>query len=171
MRFDKDCTKLKQEVRSVEQEKFREPHEKLKQFKTKCRSKRFFFWQNKLKEIEDSLKGCKTFWNKWKNAKKLDTLQSKQSNITGNQWFSHFSILPTEKCDKELEECSHPKTPQKLKYEINEPFTKKEFMNVIRNLKNGKASGFDTIFNEMLKNSLEFILDLLHKFINLYVKP
>ena len=43
-------------------------------------------------------------------------------------------------------------------------------MNAIRNLKNGKASGFDTIFNEMLKNSPEFILDLLHKFVNLCLR-
>ena len=43
-------------------------------------------------------------------------------------------------------------------------------MNVIRNLKNGNASGFDTIFNEMLKNSQEFIRDLLHKFVNLCLR-
>ena len=43
-------------------------------------------------------------------------------------------------------------------------------MNVIRNLKNGKVSGFDTIFNEMLNNSPEFILDLLHKFVNLCLR-
>ena len=81
-----------------------------------------------------------------------------------------FPFLHTEKCDEELEECSHRNIPQKLKAEINEPYTKKEFMNVIRNLKNGKASGFDTIFNEMLKNSPEFILDLLHKFVNLCLR-
>ena len=85
-------------------EKFREPHdnllkikyhEKFKGFKTKCRSKRLFFWQNKFKEIEESLKDPKTFWNKWENANELDNLQSEQSNIPGNQWFSHFSNLHT----------------------------------------------------------------------------
>ena len=50
-------------------------HEKLKEFKTKCRSKSFFYWQNKLKEIKDSLKDPKTFWDKWKNANELDTVQ------------------------------------------------------------------------------------------------
>ena len=88
-------------------------HEKLKEFKTKCRSKRFFFGQNKFKEIEDSLQDPKTFWNKWENTNELDTLQPKQSNITGNQCFPHFSNLYTAKCEEELKESSHPDTPHK----------------------------------------------------------
>ena len=52
----------------------------------------------------------------------------------------------------------------------NEPFTKKEFMNVISNLKHNKAIGYDSISNEMVKNLLETVLDLLLKFINLCLR-
>ena len=163
-------------MRTVGKQKLRKPsdnllktkyHEKLKEFKGKCRSKRASFWQNKFIEIENSLKDPKTFWKKWKNASELDTSQQKQCKITGNQWFSHFKNLHTEKSDNELEEVTEQKIPEELKTEINEPFSKKEFRNVIRKLSNNKASGFDGVCNEILKNSPQIILDLVHKFINL----
>ena len=50
--------------------------------------------------------------------------------------------------------------------ENNEPFTRKEFQEVIKRLKNGKAEGNDSISNEMIKNSPKIIIDLLFNFIN-----
>ena len=89
--FDGDCNKSKGEARKAGKEKHKNPqnnllkmkyHEKLKEFKGLCKSKRFKFWQNKFDEIEDSLKDSKTFWKKWKNASEIDIPQRKP-NITG----------------------------------------------------------------------------------------
>ena len=52
----------------------------------------------------------------------------------------------------------------------NLPFSWKEFEKVIKNLKNGKADGNDSILNEMIKNSPRMILDILFKFTNLCLK-
>ena len=173
--FDKDCNILKEEVRDAGRGKHNKPHdnllkvkyhEKLKEFKGKCRSKRFMFWQNKFNEIEASLKDPKMFWKKWKSASELDS-QQRKSNITGDQWFSHFSNLHSGECNEVLEDHSHHHNNPQKQAEIEKPFTKKEFMSVIKNLKSGKAVGLDCISNEMLKNSPTIILDLLHKFLNL----
>ena len=170
--FDQECRAKKQEVHKVGKQKHENPHEnllrikyheKLKEFKKRCRSKRFIFWQDKFQEIEASLNDSKDFWKKWKNASEIDISQ-RDTQITGNQWFSHFSNLHSEKSADKL---GNINTKTKMGHELNEPFTKKEFMTVIKNLKNDKAAGFDSILNEMLKNSPPVVLNLIHRFINL----
>ena len=69
-------------------------HEKLKELKSACKSKRFYFWQNKFDEIENSLYDSKGFWNKCKNASEYNA-PDRQPDITGTQLFNHFSNLHT----------------------------------------------------------------------------
>ena len=176
--FDQDCQKLKQDVRKLGRRKHSDPydnllrvkyHEKLREFKGKCRSKRFLFWQTKFNEIEESLKYPKTFWKNWKNASEIDSFKC-EADITGDQWFDHFSNLHTEKGVENIVNPPLKKNISNLQNRLNEPFSIKEFMNIIKNLKNDKASGNDSICNEMLKHSPKEILKLLLNFINLCLR-
>ena len=54
-------------------------HEKLKEFKTYVNQKDSLFGKINLRIIEKSLTDPKLFWEKWENAKELDTPQ--QTNI------------------------------------------------------------------------------------------
>ena len=74
--FDNECNDLRKDVRRFGREKYRksddsllreEYHEKLKEYKNKCKSKRNNFWQNTLMEVEKSLGDPNSFWKKWKN--------------------------------------------------------------------------------------------------------
>ena len=56
------------------------------------------------------------------------------------------------------------------KFDINETFSKKEFLKVIKKLKNGKAEGFDATKHELLKNAPATVLDLVYRFVNLCMK-
>ena len=49
----------------------------------------------------------------------------------------------------------------------NEPFTKKEFKNVISKLKTNIAVVTGAICNEMIKNPPKIVQNVLHKFVNL----
>ena len=60
-----------------------------------------------------------------------------------------------------------PMNKDKPSEDFNRPFSKKKFKNVIKDLKNKKAEGFDSISNEMIKNAPEEILCILHRFVNL----
>ena len=53
--------------------------------------------------------------------------------------------------------------------EINAAFSRKGLKYVLENLQNGKAESFDSISNEMIKNSPKIILDLLFRFLNLCI--
>ena len=142
-------------------------HEKLKEYKRKCKSKRYNFWQSNFNDIENSLGDSKTFWRKWKNASEHYS-NTKVPDITGQQWYDHFSKLHTE--TREGNDLNFRREGVDKVYQdlgINEPFTEKEFMSVIKNLKNCKAAGFDGLPNEILKNSPKVIHLLLLKFINL----
>ena len=88
--------------------------------------------------------------------------------LNGEKWYNHFSHLHTEKGIKSTETLVS-KTLGKDTIS-SEPFTRKEFLNAISNLKNNKAIGHDSIFNEMIKNSPKVVLDLLFKFINLCLR-
>ena len=171
--FDRDCNKLKKETRKIGREKNRDPsntflrekyNEKLKQYKRNCKSKRYLYWQNIFVEIEKALHDPKVFWKTWKNsAEKHESLKTPE--ISGDRWFNHFSNLHT----KSFENALPPFVPNQPDVFLNQPFTKKELSYVIKNLKNGKAVGYDKISNEMIKNTPEQVMTLILDFINLCV--
>ena len=74
-------------------------HEKLKELKTKCKSKRYQFWQTKLNEIENAANDPKSFWKKWKKMNEID-VNPIEPNITGEECYNHFSILHNENYDE-----------------------------------------------------------------------
>ena len=179
--FDGECNNLKKQVRQIGRDKHKKPHdtllktkyhEKLKEFKSKCKSKRYYFWQNKLNVIGNSLDSPIKFWKNWKYAKETLTEQ-KTPAISGKDWYKHFLNLHTEGNEKQLPQESNSQTPHTTSHsdigslKINEAFSEEEFMSCIKNLKSNKAQGLDMISNEMIKNSPKPILDILYKFINL----
>ena len=79
--------------------------------------------------------------------------------IPPDTWFEHFSTFlgkKSEKSESEVQMEDYIKCNiNDLCSELDEPFSKKELLTCIRNLKNNKASGFDMINNEMMKLSVE----------------
>ena len=172
--FDEDCSKLKHDVRRIGREKhssshnnlLREKyHEKLKEFKKTCKSKRNLFWNNKLSEVEQSLNDPKMFWQKWKNAKEEENFSS-DTKIQGKKWFDHFCELHTETKKKASDEC-FSFAPDKDQIELEKSFSRTKFDKILRELKRNKSEGLDGISNEMVINSPPVVLDLLYNFINL----
>ena len=51
--------------------------------------------------------------------------------------------------------------------EFNKIFSEVEFQSIIKNLKNNKAEGYDSISNEMIKHSPPVIQNLILKYLNL----
>ena len=171
--FDNNCDKLKHEVRGAGKDRLQYPdntllkskyHEKLKEYKRTCKSKRYFFWQNKCTDMENSLNDPKIFWKKWKQFSETETT-TRKPDINGKDWYDHFANLHSA---KDANNESLPLFNIKPKsYISNVPFTKKEFTDAISKLKNNKAEGSDSIGNEMIKNAPCAILDILHNFVNL----
>ena len=171
--FDNNCDKLKHEVRGAGKDRLQYPdntllkskyHEKLKEYKRTCKSKRYFFWQNKCTDMENSLNDPKIFWKKWKQFSETETT-TRKPDINGKDWYDHFANLHSA---KDANNESLPLFNIKPKsYISNVPFTKKEFTDAISKLKNNKAEGFDSIGNEMIKNAPSAILYILHNFVNL----
>ena len=173
--FDDDCKKLKTEVRKFGKEKHLSPHdnllrltyhEKLREFKKTCKSKKYFFLQDSLNEIESALDDSKSFWEKWKNFGEIDTKKT-CTKIPGDKLYTHYSSLHNETCDDQvpgLEPVSNKITDNE---KLNRPFSKTEFKNVIENLKGNKSEGYDCISNEMIKNSPDIVFNLIYRFMNL----
>ena len=172
--YDNECKSLKQEVRKIGQEKLISPsnsllrekyHEKLKEYKRNCKSKKYFFLQKNLNEVENSLTDPKLFWEKWKNFGESNSKQS-SIKIPGQKLFTHFSTLHNETNSDNLPEFEVPsEIPRNANLE--RPFSKNEFKGLIRNLKNNKSEGNDGISNEMIKSSPDIIHDVILRFLNL----
>ena len=155
--FDDDCVNLKNEVRLAGRQKHIEPfdtllrqnyHKKLKLYKRTCKSKKYFFTQNSLNEINSCLDNSELFWNKRK--KFGDTPKRKDIEVDGQKLYDHFSTLY--KKNIEDEEISPEPTQKKIldNGKLNESFSKQEFDTVINNLKRNKAEDYKGISNETI---------------------
>ena len=67
----------------------------MKNFKSRSRSKRFFYWQNKFKDIGNTVNNSKT----WSNANEME-IRPPTPQITGNTWYNNFFKLHTQTNDK-----------------------------------------------------------------------
>ena len=83
--------------------------------------------------------------------------------IQGDKLYSYFSKLHDETNHEDVPKLD-PVTNKIINTEnLNKPFSKKEFKNVIEN----KAEGFDCISNDMIKSSPNIISNLIYRFMNL----
>ena len=103
-------------------------------------------------DIESALNDPKIFWNKWKKVGETDVIPT-QPNITGEEWYNHFSNLHKENNDTNLENLEDFQNTNNLCRELDQKFAETEFQKVIKNLKNNKAGGYGSIMNEMIKHS------------------
>ena len=82
---------------------------------------------------------------------------SDTDSVSPNEWVEHFTDLlgkSKAKSEKEADmEAFIMNNQDKLSLDLEQPFTKKELIKAISNLKNNKASSFDKVRNEMLKAS------------------
>ena len=127
--------------------------------------RKYHLLQDNLKEIESALHDLASFWGKWKNIGENDTKQP-NLKIPGEKLYSHFSNLHNESNKADITE-SVPSSKLPTKEDLNKPFTKKDFKKIIQNLKTNKSEGYDCISSEMIKDSPEIMLNVIHKFINL----
>ena len=99
-------------------------HRKLKYFKRTCKTKKYFYFQESLKEIKSVLHDSKAFWEKWKNFD--DSVMNKAlTNLPGEKAYNYFSELHK----VNAEEIIHDSDPNEFPISqiLNEPFTSKEF--------------------------------------------
>ena len=104
------------------------------------------------KQYMDLVKSLKN--GSFDKTKKCDT-----DSVKPDEWFSHFSTLlgkslKNSEKDEEMEKYVAEHVDN-LDSGLDFPFTKKELMRSIKNLKNNKATSFDRISNEMLKYGVE----------------
>jgi len=169
--FDNECKTLKAEVRKLGRKKHTLPHdsfirekyhENLKTFKKTCRSKKYFFLQDTLKQIEGVIDDSKSFWEKWKI---FGDYHTREANIKlpGEKIYEHFSKLHNDAQENVITEsiiASNKKMSSK-------PFSNKEFKEIIKNLKINKSEGYDCISSEMIKHSPDILLNIIHRFMHL----
>ena len=122
-------------------------------------------------DIESALNDPKTFWNKWKKVGETDVLPT-QPNITGEEWYNHFPYLHKENNDTNLENLEYFQNTNNFCRELDQKLSETEFQKVIKNLKNNKAVGYDSIKNEMIKHppppppNSRNLITRLHKFVS-----
>ena len=97
--FDNDCKKSQNQVRKVGKQKHLSPHdsllrekyhEKLREYKRTCRSKKYFYTHESLNNINSALDDPTSFWTMWKFFGETDTNKTKMET-PGNKLFSHYS--------------------------------------------------------------------------------
>ena len=173
--FDNECRDIQKEVRKLGKERHVTPnnnlllekyHLKLKEFKKTCKFKKSLFFRESLNEIESALNDSKLFWEKWKKFGEHEKTE-REMKIPGEKLYSYFSNLHNETSQANVTGLEPLQIELRNKENLNKPFLKKEFKNIIEKLKNGKSEGYDGISNEMITSSPEVVIDVLNNFMNL----
>ena len=171
--FDKECVKLKSVVKKAANLKHNQPwnrglrdqHRKImREFKNLCKTKKNLFWQNEITAIDNI--SNENFWEKWKQIGE-DVVQNNTftDNLDGLKWETHFKNLFS-KIEGKIDNIMK-KTEPPINQILNEKFIMEELISTIKELKNKKAVGPDTIANEFLKLAPDDILKLILDFLNL----
>ena len=143
--FDTECGDIQKEVRKLGRESHVIPninllrekyHLKLKEFKKTCKSKKYFFFRDSLNEIESALSDSKLFWEKWRKFGEYEKTE-KEIKIRGEELCSYFSNPHNETSQDNAIRLEPLHIEFLNKENVNKPFSKKEFKNVIEALKTG----------------------------------
>ena len=156
-----ECNEFETEVSKVEKPKDswlqnillrNEYHKNLKEYQTRCKTKRYVFLQSKFEITEKSLRDSKLFWDNKKNTAEVD-IPSTSPNISGKQWFVHFSKMYNEEKRGQISKTNY--RGAQIPGVDNQPFPKEEFQTIIKSLKTKqKAESFDFIASEMINTPL-----------------
>ena len=175
--YDNSLTKLKRQLNDKEKlfRKFsKDPiirssfFSHLKLYK-KTRKKKYKDYRKNLIEELDNLRDNdpKKYWSLLNNVANSGT-NNKSYDISGNEWFDYFQNLNLEHDNpsKNISDCLKELEEEHIFSELDNKISKKEISEAISGLKNNKSSGFDSILNEMLKNSQSFLLNCFYKLFN-----
>ena len=108
------------------------------------------------------------FWEKWRKFGEYEKTE-KEIKIPGEELYSYFSNLHNETSQDNATRLETLHVEFLNKENLNKPFSKKEFKNVIEALKTVKSEGYDGTHNEMISSSPDILLDLLNKLMNICI--
>ena len=184
--FDRDCISLRQDVAKAGRSLRKSPFDArlrihyfsiLKMYKRLIKRKKKEYVRSLVTNIMDaSHHNPKVFWNtlKFLRGDISQTQQPSQgADIQPEDWLKYFKKLNEipeaegtdpyiNEINDELRNLESSTTFSDLDYRI----THRELVTVLRNLKNNKAIGFDSISNEMLKHSNDKLTSAILKLFN-----
>ena len=177
--FDRDCNKLRNELRKLSNLKHSSPtnyeirqsyNHKLKQFKKLLKNKKRLFHKNILSKIENN-RDNSMFWKILDSADD-EIKETSLPPIDESKWIEHFQSLHTraqhddeQTIDDKLEILEQSLIESNV--DINTQITDSEILACAKLLKNKKAAFSDKIRNEMIRHSVETMLPVYNKLFNL----
>ena len=182
----KDTNKLLRHFRSsreyaspeVQKQKFHKYSQQKSVYDNMLKEKRLSYKQNMRKNLVDKRKDMNSFWS---CIRKMKPRENKDVNIKIDQWQNHFShvlgstdhnVSESEPahvindCNLFVDLDTHAPDTNHETHELDVEITEDEVIEAIRNLKNNKAPGLDSISAEFLKSGQTAIVPFLTKLFN-----
>ena len=178
--FDSECKSLRKNLKNVGSNLHNNPFDKMLLNEFRSLRKRYKSLLNKKKRVHRlqimhqleqlQSRDPQKFWNLFDKLRSFNK-QSHLTTISNAEWVNYFSKLVNNSCqlDKDLENYmdDYINANKNIIFnELNFKIRNDEISTAISRLKNGKASGFDGILNEMLKVGQYTILPALNKIFN-----
>ena len=180
--FDKECRIKRHYLRKIASLKHKDPsnielrneyHEALKSYKLTLKTKQEIFHNNVIDKLEHaSQHDSNTFWKTLKKSTDdLDKENNQKNTPKASEWFTHFQNLHYEHHLSQQEEnlISKLKTNEKSKDLLNELDTEintQEITEAAKKMKLKKAAFSDKINNEIIKNSIDILINGFKKVFN-----
>ena len=142
----------------------------------KCRKNKIRkFQQNLIQKLELlHEENPKAYWELLDKLKQDDKEKSSDvSNIDIKDWYEYFKDLSTDnpqnKNDEKFVKKFNQIKDENIFNELDKKISTSEIVKAIKSLKNGKASGFSKVSNEIIKYSQTYMIPILYKLFNLFL--
>jgi exonuclease III len=180
--YDRDCKTLYRELKSQGYKLCCDPYNKQLLIKYRCLKKEYKkllcrkkrqYHSNLIKLLSEAEeKNPNAFWEVYDKFNELEAVH-RESPISPSEWLDHFKNLMNKTYSQpdpvfETQICEFIKNNEESIFnELNFKFTENEVNKAIKHLKNGKASGIDSIKAEMLKSGSAHMLKVITKLFNI----
>jgi hypothetical protein len=181
--YDRDCKSMRRQLKTDGRRLHRNPFDpnllnkfrySRKMFKKLLNRKKKDYKQGILGQLESlQSNNPKVYWNLFKKLRELDRSHTSHNPISDSEWVNHFTKLLNEipstidpLMNIHMDNFIQMNTESTFN-ELNFTISAIEIASAISKLKNGKASGSDSILNEMLKAGQSQLIPILHKVFNL----
>ena len=168
--YDEECRAARKNVRKLLR-KFRKSLDRLvckdyccarREYKKLLQQKKKKFNENVLNKLMQSVSDQQAFWQNMRKISK--TKYQPYNSISEQDWFNHFQkVLEQDNQDQDSDD-DFENCVSDVYYD--RPITREEVLLAIQRLKNGKASGPDSIIGEFFKHAGHLAVDFLVKFFN-----
>ena len=166
--YTRECRKLKADLKVLAKKLQSNPgdsnirkvyFDKCKKYVKQCKHTKKEYKKNLVSKLETHQKNSKEYWTILEDLKSADNMTVTLDEYDADEWVLHYKQLYKKPVtdSTHIEDLISQLEKHEIFNELDYAIKENEIVEVVKNLKNNKATGLDLITNEMIKSSFQAV--------------